>query len=81
MVWLTRDEVVAKCRICYVSIWRRIRTGDFPRGRNVCGKILWKESDIDAWLEAQPRQRLKGDGEPRPVGHSNLRNVGETVEA
>ncbi len=80
MKWLTRDEVVAKCRVCYVTIWRRINAGTFPRGRNVCGKILWKESDVDAWLEAQPRQRVKGDADPRPVGHSNLRNV-EATEA
>ena len=81
MKWLTRTEVCSKTRLCYVTIWRLLKAGDFPRGRNVRGKILWKESDIDAWLEAQPRQRLKGDGEPRPVGHANLKNVGKTEAA
>ncbi len=71
MNWLNRDEVCEKSRLCYTTIWRRLRTGTFPRGRNVCGKILWKENEIDAWLEAQPRQVLKGDG-----GGASLRYTG-----
>ena len=75
MNWLTREEVCEKTRLSYVSVWRRIKTGDFPRGRNVVGKILWKETDVDKWLEAQPRQYLAGDEGPRPGGHANLRNL------
>ena len=80
MNWLTRDEVCEKTRVCYVTIWRMIKAGDFPRGREVKGRILWKESDVDAWLEAQPRQRVKGDADPPRPGHANLRNQ-ETVPA
>ncbi len=68
MRWLTRKEVCEKVHLCYVTIWRLLKAGDFPRGRNVRGKILWKESDVDAWLESQPRQTLKGDDDPFPTG-------------
>ena len=75
MKWLNRTEVCAKTRLAYVSIWRRLKAGTFPRGYQVGPRILWKESEVDAWLEAQPRQRLKGDDGPRPASHANLRNL------
>ena len=72
MKWLTRTEVCEKTRLSYVTIWQMLKAGDFPRGRNVRGKILWKESDVDAWLESQPRQTFKGDGNGHPLGSKNL---------
>ena len=65
MKWLNRREVVAKVHLCYVTIWRLLKANDFPRGRNVRGKILWKESDIDAWLES-PDDFVPGNKMPFP---------------
>ena len=37
-----------------VTLWRWIRDGKFPPGSKLSGKIsVWKESDVDAWIEAQ----------------------------
>ncbi len=81
MQWLTRKEICDKTRLGYMSIWRRIDAGTFPRGRKVGHRILWREDEVDAWMESQPRQRLKGDRAKLPASHANLKNVGKSKAA
>lgn len=35
----------------HAKIYRLIRAGDFPPGRMLFGKRLWRESEIDAWID------------------------------
>ena len=60
---LTRPEVLGLVRYSYSSLWTMMRRDEFPRsvrlGRN---KIGWYEDEVAAWIEARPRQALKGDG-------------------
>ena len=78
--WLTRPQLLQKTRLSYTTIWRRTLAGDFPRGYDVRGKILWDEAEVEAWMKSR-RQKLKGDGGKRPYNHSNMRNVGEMVDS
>ncbi len=78
--WLTKDQLLRKIHLSYVTVWRRTLAGDFPRGYDVRGKILWDEAEIEAWMKSR-QQTLKGDGGDRPSGHANLKNVKETVDA
>ncbi len=77
MKWLTRKEICDKTRLAYNTIWRRIHAGTFPRGRRIGNRILWREDEVDAWMESQPRQVLKGDRAERPANHANLKYVGK----
>lgn len=80
--WLTKTELVEKVHLSYVSIWKLIVAGDFPRGKQVSsgsGKLLWREADVDAWIESRPDQFVRGDQGNRPVRHLNLRHVEPTT--
>ncbi len=70
---LTKQEVLGLVRFSYTSLWSMMRRQEFPRsvvlGRN---KIGWYEDEVAAWIEARPRQALKGD---RPL--ANQRNPRE----
>jgi predicted DNA-binding transcriptional regulator AlpA len=60
---LSRDEVLARVPVSYVTIYHWMKAGTFPRSRLINGgpRVGWIESEIDAWVGAQPKQKLKGD--------------------
>jgi predicted DNA-binding transcriptional regulator AlpA len=60
---LTRHEVLARIRVTYPTLWQMIRDGKFPRARIVLNKSLWLEHEVDAWIEALPLRRLKGQAD------------------
>ena len=40
------------------TIWRRIRKGVFPHPIDIgSGRIRWRSTDIDDWIEALPLRR------------------------
>lgn len=45
----------------YSTVWQWMRDGKFPRSVAVGGKSAWYLDEVEAWLEALPRRRLKGD--------------------
>lgn len=60
---LTRPEVEARCRITRTTIYRLMRTGQFPEPIRIGPRsVRWPASEIEAWLESRPR--ATGD---RPV--------------
>jgi predicted DNA-binding transcriptional regulator AlpA len=58
---LSKHEVCAVAGVSYPTIWAWMRVGTFPRSRIVGGKSMWLSTDVDAWLQALPVRRLKGD--------------------
>jgi predicted DNA-binding transcriptional regulator AlpA len=58
---LTKPEVLAKTGLSFVTIWRLMTRGAFPRSRQVASKAMWLGSEVDAWIVALPRVPLKGD--------------------
>lgn len=79
--WITKDELVDKTHLSYTTLWKLTRAGDFPRGKQVGRQLLWREDDVDAWLESRPDQIVGGDPRERPAGHLNLRHVGPNAAA
>ena len=57
---LSRAEVLDRCGISYPAIWKRMQNGTFPRAVCVGEKSFWIESEVEAWIAALPRRRLKG---------------------
>jgi predicted DNA-binding transcriptional regulator AlpA len=35
------------------TLWRKIRTGEFPAPRYIGGRRYWWADEIDAWLQVQ----------------------------
>ena len=56
-----KPEVLEAIGCSYPTLWKMMREGRFPRGRMVAGRVAWIEEEVDAWIEAQPKQVLKGD--------------------
>jgi prophage regulatory protein len=56
-----RREVLERVPLTYVTIWKMMQAGTFPRSREIGGKVAWLESEIDAWIASRPIVKLKGD--------------------
>jgi predicted DNA-binding transcriptional regulator AlpA len=65
--FLSKGEVMDKVPLSYPTIWKKMQRGEFPRprvsGTGTHAKVLWWESDIDAWMEALPQQTYQGDSD------------------
>ncbi len=60
---LSKAQVLQRVPFTYPTLWSWMRKGLFPRARQVGGKTCWLESEINAWITAQPLRRFKGDAE------------------
>lgn len=50
---LTKHEVCAIVGgVSFVTLWKMVRRGDFPAGRVVGGKTLWRSDEVAAWVDA-----------------------------
>ena len=53
---LRLSEVLARCGLSRSSLYRMMRDGSFPEPLKVGVRaVRWRESEIEAWLEALPR--------------------------
>lgn len=49
------SEVARKISMGNSWIYERMKTGEFPRPLQLSpGAVRWRESEIDAWIAAQP---------------------------
>jgi len=62
---LSKREVLAIVGVSYPTLWSMMRAGTFPRSRVVGGKSMWVSTEIESWMAALPRCRLKGDPPPK----------------
>ena len=46
-------EVSKKTTLAKSTIWLKISQGDFIRPTRIGGISVWKESDVDDWIESQ----------------------------
>lgn len=50
---MRKKEVVHLCGVSYSSIWRMMKRGEFPKSRQVSGRVVvWLQSEVEEWLEA-----------------------------
>jgi prophage regulatory protein len=63
-------DVVEEYGLSRTSIWRKERTGSFPkRVRLGAGRAVgWLRSDLEEWLQSLKAPALAGDREARQVG-------------
>jgi predicted DNA-binding transcriptional regulator AlpA len=63
--FLDKAEVCDRANRTYVTIWQWMQAGKFPRARDLHGRPVWIESEIDEWMAALPVRKLKGDDDAR----------------
>ena len=56
---LNITEVVSATGLSKTTIWRRLRSGDFPLAVKLGGpnsrRIGWRQKDIEEWLNSRPQ--------------------------
>jgi predicted DNA-binding transcriptional regulator AlpA len=60
---LTKKQVLARVAVSYPCIWKWMLDGRFPRSREIGGKAVWIEAEINAWINAlysSPQVRYGG---------------------
>ncbi len=64
---LRAPEVMARTGLSRVTIWRRVKAGNFPAplilGENSIG---WTAQSIEDWLESRPRRTYGAEVAPEP---------------
>lgn len=55
MAMLTKKQLVKRTGLSAVTIWRRVKAGDFPSPRQLTpNRVGWLESEIEEWEESRP---------------------------
>ena len=60
---ISKSEVLDRVGVTYPTLWVWMRSGAFPRSRELGGKVCWLESEIENWIVNRPIRRLKGDAD------------------
>jgi len=56
MAMLSKNQVIERTSLSAVTIWRRVRAGDFPQSVQLSpGRVGWIESEVTEWLESRQR--------------------------
>ena len=64
---LSKREVLGVVGVSYPTLWSMMRANTFPRSRKVGSRSMWVSTEIDEWMAALPRCRLKGDAPPETL--------------
>jgi predicted DNA-binding transcriptional regulator AlpA len=57
--YISRAEVLDRTGFSFVSIWSWMQPGLFPLSRDVNGKTVWIEAEVDDWMLSRPVKRFK----------------------
>lgn len=56
---INKAEVLRRVPLSFATIWMWMRVGKFPCSRDIGGKVLWLESEVDAWVSGLPLMKYK----------------------
>jgi predicted DNA-binding transcriptional regulator AlpA len=57
--FITKAQVLERVCVTFPVVWQWIREKRFPPPRDVCGKALWLESEVEAWMKSRPVKKYK----------------------
>lgn len=58
---LSRRQLLDLIPISYPKLWSMMRRGEFPRSLAIGGKCVWREVEVQAWVDNLSKVKLKGD--------------------
>lgn len=61
---LSKAEVIERVGRTFPTIWLWMQQGKFPRARDLGGRPVWLENEINDWIAALPIRKFKGDIDP-----------------
>ena len=57
--FIGKGEMLERVCLSFPFVWQLIREGKFPASREVGGKALWIESEIENWIKTRPKKKYK----------------------
>ena len=57
--FMGKAEVAALCNVSSVTLWKWVRQGVFPKGKEVGGKTCWRSDEITEWQNNRPDAHVK----------------------
>ena len=55
MPMLSKKQVTARTGLSATTIWRQVRTGGFPKPRQLApNRIGWVETEVQEWEDSRP---------------------------
>jgi predicted DNA-binding transcriptional regulator AlpA len=60
---LSKAEIVELTGRSYPTLWAWMQAGKFPRARDLHGRPVWVQREIQAFLASLPIKRIKGDAD------------------
>jgi predicted DNA-binding transcriptional regulator AlpA len=61
---ISKTEVMRRVNLSYPTIWKKMREKQFPRSRDIGGKNVWIESEVNEWIKNLRINTLKGEDGP-----------------
>jgi predicted DNA-binding transcriptional regulator AlpA len=59
-----RAELLDLFKVTAPTIWNWMERRGFPRPKIIGGRDAWYRSEVQQWIDAQPRRKIKGDDPP-----------------
>src|SRR5665811_764206 len=59
--FIGKPEMLDRVAASYPTVWQWMREGKFPRSRELGGRSVWLEAEIEQWIVTRPIRPLKGD--------------------
>ena len=60
LVFLSKQQVLAKIPVTAPTLWAWVRAGKFPRPRAISpNKTVWVAAEVDQWMQARPHRQYK----------------------
>jgi predicted DNA-binding transcriptional regulator AlpA len=56
---LSKAQVYKKVPRSFPTIWKWMIEGRFPAARDVCGRPMWIESEVNSWIENLPLRQYQ----------------------
>jgi prophage regulatory protein len=54
MKFIRRRQLTEKTGLSYPTLWRKERSGDFPRRRRLGpNSVAWIETEVDEWMKSR----------------------------
>jgi len=58
---LTKREMLAKVKLSFPTVWRKMRRGEFPAARVLGNKSMWLSSELEDYITTLPRRKYRPD--------------------
>ena len=64
----------------FTTVWQWMREGTFPLGLAIGARTMWRSDEIEQWLAAQHRRKVKAPAKPQLISNPKIGLNGDKRE-